>query len=64
MEVRFGPWDVSCLCGRDSLKTVASKLVKYKLDPVAVQNVRWVEGGSQPADDYTFYIQIEILITT
>jgi hypothetical protein len=37
------------------LKTVASKLVKYKLDLVAVQGVKWVEGGSQPADDYTFW---------
>jgi len=22
---------------------------------VTVQEVRWVEGGSQPADDYTFF---------
>jgi hypothetical protein len=22
---------------------------------VAIQELRWVEGGSQPADDYTFF---------
>jgi len=37
------------------LKTAASKLPNYNLDLVAVQEVRWVEGGSQPADDYTFF---------
>jgi hypothetical protein len=42
---------------------VASKLVKYKLDQVAVQEVRWVEGGSQPADDYTFFYANSHLVT-
>jgi hypothetical protein len=36
-----------------SLKTVASKLMKYNLDIVTVQEVRWDEGGSQPTN--TFY---------
>jgi hypothetical protein len=36
-----------------SLKTVACELAKV-LDVVSVKEVRWVEGGSQPADDYTF----------
>jgi hypothetical protein len=26
---------------------------------VAVQEVGWVEGGSQPADNYTFYCENE-----
>jgi exonuclease III len=38
-----------------SLKTVARKSVKYKLDVVAVQEIRWVESGSQRAEDYTLY---------
>jgi hypothetical protein len=33
---------------------VASKLAKYNLDLVAVQEVRWDKGGSEPAGDYTF----------
>jgi len=32
---------------------VESKLEKYKLDLVAVEEVRWDKGGSEPADDYT-----------
>jgi hypothetical protein len=36
-------------------KTASSKLLKYNLDIVAVQVERWVEGGSQPADGYTFF---------
>jgi hypothetical protein len=33
---------------------VSSELEKYNLDQVAVQEVRWVEGGGQTADIYTF----------
>jgi hypothetical protein len=39
----------------DSLKTAASKLAKYKLHLVVVQEVRCKIGGSQPAYDYTFF---------
>jgi len=35
-----------------SLEKVASELAKCKLDLVAVQEVRWVEAGSQPACNY------------
>jgi len=38
-----------------SLKTVTSELGKYNLVLVAVQDVRWDRGGSQPADEYTFF---------
>jgi len=53
--MRFGTWSVRSLCRAVSLKTIASKLAKYNLDLVAVQEVRWLEGSSQPPDDYTFF---------
>jgi hypothetical protein len=31
------------------------RLANYKLDLVAVKEVRWDEGGCQPADSYTFF---------
>jgi len=31
------------------------KSIKYNLELVAVQAVKWVEGGCQPADGYTSY---------
>jgi hypothetical protein len=34
--------------------TVARKLVRYKLDLVGVQEVRWNNGGTVRAGDYTF----------
>jgi len=36
------------------MKPVASELTKYNLDLVSVQEVRCVEGGTQPADNYVF----------
>jgi hypothetical protein len=48
-----------------SLKTAASKLAKYNLDLVAVQDVRWVKGGSQPAERlYIFFMEMGMLIIT
>jgi len=55
MDMRFVTWNVSRLYRTGSLKALSSELQKYKAVLVAVQNVRWNKGGSQPADDYTFF---------
>jgi len=41
------------VCRACLLKTVTSELEKCNLHLVAVQDVKWVEVGSQPADNYT-----------
>jgi hypothetical protein len=53
MNTRFGMLNVKSLYRAGSLKTVARKLGKYKLDSVGVQ-VRW-EEGTERAEDYTFF---------
>jgi hypothetical protein len=50
MDMRFG--------------TVASELAKCNLDLVAVQDVTWDKGGSEPAQDRTFYMEMGTLIIT
>jgi exonuclease III len=45
MDIRFGTWNVRSLYRAGSLKTVARELVKYKLDLVGVQEVRWEKGA-------------------
>jgi exonuclease III len=55
MDMRFGIWNVSSLCTFGSLKTVARELGKYKVDLVGVQQVRWEKGGTERAEDYTFF---------
>jgi hypothetical protein len=45
--MRFGMWNVSSLYRAGSLKTIARKLGKYKLDLVGVQEVRWVMEGTE-----------------
>jgi hypothetical protein len=37
------------------LKTVARELGKYQLDLVGVQEVRWEKGGTERAENYTFF---------
>jgi hypothetical protein len=54
MDMRFRIWNVSSPYRASSLKALGSELAKYKLDIMAGQEVKWVECGSQPADDYTF----------
>jgi hypothetical protein len=34
---------------------VAKEISKYKLDLVGVQEVRWDRGGTEPAEEYTFF---------
>jgi exonuclease III len=55
MDMRFGTWNIRTLCNIGSLKTVARELGKYKLDLVGVQEVRWENGGTERAEDYTFF---------
>jgi hypothetical protein len=50
----FGTWYVGSPYRVGSLKKVASELAKYNLDLLEVQEVRWVEGGCQTTDCYTF----------
>jgi hypothetical protein len=55
MDLRFGLWNFMGVYRAGSLKTLASQLAKYNLDLVAVRKVRYVEGGSQPEENYTFF---------
>jgi exonuclease III len=55
IDMRFRTWNARSSSRENLLKTVASEMAKHNLDLVAVQNVRWLEGGSQPADDYTVF---------
>jgi hypothetical protein len=56
MDVRFGLWDSRTLYWTGSLKSVARELWKCKLDLVGVQEVRWQNGGTEKAQDYTFFL--------
>jgi hypothetical protein len=54
MDMRFVTWNVRSLYRAGSLRAVADEISKYKLDLVVVQ-VRWGGGGTEPADEYTFF---------
>jgi hypothetical protein len=55
MDMKFGTLNVSSLYKSGALKTVARELGKYKLGLVGVQEVRCDKGGTERADDYTFF---------
>jgi hypothetical protein len=55
MDMRFGTWNVRSLCRVGSLLTISRELARYKLDLVGVQEVRWEDGGTEPAGEYTFF---------
>jgi exonuclease III len=42
IDMRFGTWNVRSMYRAGSLRTVAEKITKYKLDLVGVQEVRFV----------------------
>ena len=51
----MGTWNVRSLYRAGSLKAAARELVRYKLDVVGVQEVRWDKGGTVRAGDYGFF---------
>jgi exonuclease III len=55
MDMGFGTWNVRSLYRAGSPMTVSRKLVRYKLDLVGVQEVKWEGGGTEPAGEYTFF---------
>jgi exonuclease III len=55
MDMKFGTWNVRSLYRSRSLKTVTRELGKYKIDLVGLQEVRWDKGGTEWAEDYTFF---------
>jgi hypothetical protein len=57
MDMRFGTWNVRNLYSyrSSSLEMEARELGKYKLDLVGVREVRWDKGGTEQAEDYTFF---------
>jgi exonuclease III len=54
--MRFGTWNRRSLYRSGSLMTVARELARYKLDIVGVQEVRWDNGGTFRAEDYTLFL--------
>ena len=53
--MKIGTWNVRSLYRAGSLKAAATELVRYKLDVVGVQEVRWDKGGTVRAGDYDFF---------
>jgi hypothetical protein len=60
--MRFGNLNLRTLYRAGSLKTVPSDLAKRNLNLVAVQDVRWGNGSSQPTEDCTFFHGTGMLI--
>jgi hypothetical protein len=55
MDKKFGLWDVRSLYRPGSLNTVSRELLKYTLDLMGVQGVRWEDSGTEPAGENTFF---------
>jgi hypothetical protein len=54
--MKFGTWNGGSLCMAGSLTASARELVRYKLDLVGLEEVRWDKGGMVRAGDYNFFL--------
>jgi hypothetical protein len=54
-NMRRGTWNVRSLYRASSFVTSAKGILKYNLDLVGVQEVRWDRNGLEPAGEYTFF---------
>jgi hypothetical protein len=55
--MRFGIWNVRSMYRADSLRAVTEEISKYKLYLAGIQKVRWDEGSTEPAGEYTFSME-------
>jgi hypothetical protein len=55
MDMIFGTWNRRSLYRAGSLMTVAEDILKYKLDLVGLEEVRWDRGGTEPVGEYTLF---------
>jgi hypothetical protein len=46
------------------MMTVVKEVLKYELDLVGVQDIGLDRGGTEPACDYTFSVEIGVTIMT
>jgi hypothetical protein len=53
--MRFGTWNFWSLYRPGFLTAASRELVRYKLDLVSIQEVRWDKGGKERAGTYIFY---------
>jgi len=53
--MKIGTWNVRRLYRAVSVMAAARELVRYKVDVVGVQEVRWDKGGTIRAGDYDFF---------
>ena len=53
-DILLGTWNVRSLYRAGALMAAARELARYKLDLVAVQEVRWKKEGTLKAGDYSF----------
>lgn len=50
--LRFGTWNIRTLYRAGALQTLTNELKRYRMDIVALQEIRWTGNGEQKLDDY------------
>jgi hypothetical protein len=60
MDMRFGTQNVRSMYRGGSLRVIGEEISKYKLDLVGAQKVRWDQGGTERAGEYTFFYGMKI----
>jgi len=53
MVMRFGTWNVRTLLQAGNMNIIAEEAKSYKLEVVALQEIRWKDGGSIRKSKYT-----------
>jgi hypothetical protein len=57
MDMRCGTRNVRSTYRAGSFRAVAEEISKYKLDSVGVQEVRWDGDVTEPAGEYTIFME-------
>ena len=55
MDILLGKLNIRSLYGASEITAAARELVRYKLDLVGMQEIRWDKGGAVREGDYNFF---------
>lgn len=54
-DLTIGTWNIRTILQADKMNEIAAELSRYRLDIVALQELRWKDAGAIVKKDYTLY---------
>lgn len=55
MVLRFGTWNIRTLLQAGTMNSIVDEIIRYRMDMVALQEIRWKGKGDTKKKEFTMY---------